>query len=294
VENPSIQSRMVSQLLNIDEELARRIAGSIGLKEMPAPAKAARPTNRGLPPSAALSVIRNGPKTFEGRKIGILVCDGADAAVLKALKKAAEKGTNVVEIVAEFVSGVTLSDGSHLPADKNVERGTSALYDAVVLLFGAEGHASLEARFRARDFVADAFAHFKFIGFNSVAQPFLTRVGAELDEGCIQLNSADDVAPFLQSLVNLRCWTRELKVEGKRKFGQFDVSSAPHGAHASALHDRADASAPHGAHASALHDRADASAAQHSDASVSEHAAERDFSADSDSHVTFHQDKPRS
>ena len=63
-----------------------------GCKTMPKPADAAMPTRQDLEPSPALSIVENGPQRFEGRKLGILVTDGADAALLKALTDGARQG----------------------------------------------------------------------------------------------------------------------------------------------------------------------------------------------------------
>ena len=86
VKTPVIRERMVSHLLNIDEALASEVARALGLKAMPKPADAALPTRQDLDASPALSIVENGPQRFEGRKLGILVTDGTDAALLKALK----------------------------------------------------------------------------------------------------------------------------------------------------------------------------------------------------------------
>ena len=85
VKTPAIRERMVSHLLNIDETLANKVADGLGLQKMPKPADAAVPTRQDLDPSPALSIVQNGPKRFEGRKLGILVSDGSDAGLLKAL-----------------------------------------------------------------------------------------------------------------------------------------------------------------------------------------------------------------
>ena len=45
----------------------------------------ARPPITDLPPSPALSIVANGPESFAGRKLGVLVTDGSDAAMLDAL-----------------------------------------------------------------------------------------------------------------------------------------------------------------------------------------------------------------
>ncbi|MFN4088413.1 MAG: hypothetical protein ACK4QW_05135, partial [Alphaproteobacteria bacterium] len=44
-----------------------------------------------LPPSDALSILKNGPDSFEGRKLGVLLTDGADADLFTALKTAVAK-----------------------------------------------------------------------------------------------------------------------------------------------------------------------------------------------------------
>ena len=82
VETPAIRERMISHLLNIDEGLAETVADKLGMKEFPKPADAAVP-REDLEPSPALSIIENGPGSFAGRKVGVLVSSGADAALLK-------------------------------------------------------------------------------------------------------------------------------------------------------------------------------------------------------------------
>ena len=112
VKTPAIRERMVAHLLNIDETLASKVAGKLGLAAMPKPADAAVPTRQDLDPSPALSIIENGPKRFEGRKLGILVSDGFDAAILSALQKALKKEGAVFEIIAPKVGGATGNDGN--------------------------------------------------------------------------------------------------------------------------------------------------------------------------------------
>ena len=162
---PAIRERMVSHLLNIDETLANTVAGKLGLQKMPKPADAAVPTRRDLDPSPALSTVENGPKRFEGRKLGILVTDGSDAGLLRALKGALDKAGATYEIIAPTVTGVKAGDGSWIEADQMIDGGPSVLYDAVALLLAQDAMDDLLRESSARDFVADAFAHCKFIGY---------------------------------------------------------------------------------------------------------------------------------
>jgi catalase len=208
---------MVSHLLNIDEGLAAKVGGALGLKAMPKPADAALPTRQDLEASPALSIIEKGPQRFEGRKLGILVTDGADAAILKALKASLEKEGATFEIVAPKVGGVKAGDGSWIEADEMIDGAPSVLYDAVALLPAPAGIDDLLAESTTRDFVADAFAHCKFIAYVEAAGPLFEKAGisGDLDEGCIPIASAKDVAGFIATLGKLRLWSREPSVKMK-------------------------------------------------------------------------------
>ena len=146
VEDPAIRTRMVANLRNVDEAFAtRRSPTASASPSCPPPARRRAPRSPTCPPSAALSILNNGPATFAGRKIGALVTDGTDAAVLAALQAAADAEGAVLELIAPKIGGVTLSDGSHVAADQNVDGGPSVLYDAVAVLASADGAAAARA-----------------------------------------------------------------------------------------------------------------------------------------------------
>ena len=215
VETPVIRERMVAHLLNIDEGLAETVAEKLGMKELPKPAEAAVAPRDDLEPSPALSIIQNGPDSFAGRKVGVLVSPGADATLLKKLQSAIEKEGAVMEVIAPKVGGVEAADGSLIPANHMIDGGPSVLFDAVALILSEEGAERLTGEAAARDFVADAFAHCKFIGFTSGAVPLLQKAGVdpEADEGLVALDDAKAVAGFVQSCRKLRLWSREMAVK---------------------------------------------------------------------------------
>ncbi|MBB5045018.1 catalase [Shinella fusca] len=215
VETPVIRERMVSHLLNIDETLAGKVAAALGIDPVPKPADAAVKTRQDLEPSPALSILERGPKRFEGRKLGVLVTEGADRALFDALEAGIMAEKAVIEIIAPKVGGVKLSDGSPLAAQQMIDGGPSVLYDAVVVLASEAGMADLLKEAAARDFVADAFAHCKFIGYTAPAFPLLEKAGAAdmLDEGTVEIDGVDAVADFLKALGALRVWAREPSVK---------------------------------------------------------------------------------
>jgi len=212
VETPAIRARVVSHLLNVDEALAKKVADGLGLEAMPQAAPPARKLVE-TKPSPALSILRNGPKDMKGRKLGVLVTDGADASLLAALQAGAKAEGMMVELIAPKVGGVKLSDGETMAAQQKVNGGPSVLYDAVVVLASAEGARLLTMEATAKDFVSDAYAHAKFIGYVETAKPLFQKAGlTEMDEGFVALAGAKDVTAFLSACRAVRYWARESKV----------------------------------------------------------------------------------
>ncbi len=95
--------------------------------DLPQGSPAAREPIGDLAPSPALSILRNGPDTLAGRKLGLLVSDGSDAEILDAIMAAAEEEGVTVELVAPAVGGVRASDGSLREGDQQVDGGPSVL-----------------------------------------------------------------------------------------------------------------------------------------------------------------------
>ena len=208
VETVAIRARMVSHLLNIDAGLADAVAKGLRLKEMPKPAPAAKPTRRDLKPSDKLSILKNGPKSFAGRKVGALVTDGVDADVLAALSKALKAEGATLVLVAPEVGGVKDSAGTWHDADEKLEGGPSVLFDAVALLPSTDGATALAQLPAVRDFVADATAHRKFIGYTVPAAALFEKAGVARDEGFVPLNKAGDCDTFVAACRKLRFWDR--------------------------------------------------------------------------------------
>jgi len=93
--------------------------------------------------SPMLRIVGKYPETLNGRAVGILVTDGADGAVVAAVKAAAEAEGAAVKIIAPKVGGVTLRGGKTLAADGQLAGTPSVLFDAVALVLSADGCAEL-------------------------------------------------------------------------------------------------------------------------------------------------------
>jgi catalase len=208
VETPRIRERMLSHLQNIDEDLAAQVAEGLGIEELPEPAPPMVKPRKNLPKSDALSILKNGPDSFEGRKLGILVTDGIDAGVLTALQAAAEGEGAVVELVAPTIGGIKTSGGDKLPAHHKIDGGPSVLFDAVAIIASNEGIAAMLAMPPARDFVADAFAHYKFVAYNAPAKKLFAAAGVKPDDGFVDISNAGNASDFIARCRELRFWER--------------------------------------------------------------------------------------
>ncbi len=215
VKTPAIRARMVSHLLNVDETLGKSVAEALALRELPAPADAARPTRMDLAKSPALSIIENGPKNFKGRKIGVVITDGIDAKLIRSLRNAAAEEGATVELIAPAVGGVKAADGTWIDADEKIDGAPSVLYDAVMLLLTQNGAAQTANEAAMRDFISDAFAHLKVIGYLDSARPLMEKAGvsSEPDDGLIAIKDGSEISWFFFACRQVRIWSRQSKVK---------------------------------------------------------------------------------
>ncbi|HEY9091834.1 catalase [Parasphingorhabdus sp.] len=209
-EHPAIRERVVSHLRNVYEDLAQQVSEGLGLDKLPKPAKAAREPITDLKPSPALSIIKNGPASFKGRKLGIYIADGGNAKLVEALQGAVKNTGATYEIIAPHIGGAKLSDGKLMPADQKIDGGPSVLYDAVAILMSKKTATKLASDKPSQDFISDAFAHAKFIAYDANSRAILEEVvgSDKLDEGCVELSNDQDAQDFIDSCAELRFWDR--------------------------------------------------------------------------------------
>ena len=211
VQTPSIRERVVAQLVNVDDALADDVATGLGMSELPVRIAPARePID--LEPSPALSILLNGPDSFAGRRLGVLVTDGADAKTLRMLRKAIAQQGAQMALIAPTISGISDSDGAALTIDEKIDGGPSVLFDAVALVLSADGAAALSAEPTAHDFVTDAHVHCKFIGLGPNADTLLNAAGLgedRRDDGYVRVDATQKAATaFIDTCGELRFWDR--------------------------------------------------------------------------------------
>ncbi|MEG3148751.1 catalase [Sphingomonas sp. ZT3P38] len=198
-----VRVRMMSNLVNVDADLAKRVADGLNMP-LPKASKAAVPT-QDLDPSPALRIIEGprAPADIKGRSIAVLVADGSDAVAVATTVDAITKAGARAVIVAPKVGGAKLSDGKLLKADAQLAGYPSVLADAVAIILSDDGCAALLKEAAAVQFAMDAFGHLKAIGHSPEAKPLLDKAGVVPDEGVVPIGKGFTAAAAK------RFWDRE-------------------------------------------------------------------------------------
>ncbi len=221
---PAIRERMVSILVNIDPALAQGVATGLGM-EVPAAQPMALPTvvKSEVDASPGLSLFaRPGSTHAAGRRVAVLVADGAAGAPLRELYRKLVEAQAVPRFVGMRLGRVSTSDGQEIEVEASIEAMPSVLWDAVVLSDAQAGGASLAALTEAMEFVKDQYRHCKpILAIGDGGCDWLSSLGisADWDEGQadpgIVLNPAatlseTSVNAFLSALSRHRHHEREV------------------------------------------------------------------------------------
>jgi catalase len=162
VQTQAIRERMVSMLLNVDEELAMGVAEGLGIT-LPAPMPLAStlpmPTYHESP---ALSLFGHpGNGSIQTRRVAILIADGVDGNAVRAVYTALLADGAVPRFVGMQLGQVESLNGDPLNVEISLEAGPSVLYDAVVIPDGEHAAAMLSGDGHALEFIRDQYRHCK-------------------------------------------------------------------------------------------------------------------------------------
>ncbi len=231
VEVNSIRERMVYILNQINETLAAKVAGNLGIE---IPAKLDLPMNMGFPADAnpgdyqpipkkdakvkksdILSMANTVKDTIKSRKIAILVADGFDANDVKTMKNAIEKQGAMAKIIGMKSKSVKDADGNEMKVDHALRTTASVLWDAVYIPGGEKSVNKLSEEADAIEFVNEAFRHCKAIAATGEGVNFVkneTYAGrAESDKAVILSEDlkTETTQNFINAIAQHRNWDRE-------------------------------------------------------------------------------------
>ncbi len=159
---PAVRERVVAMLRNASEELAAKVAEGLNIAPLPEamPRALAQPVQPEVDRSPSLSLLaRPGDGTLAGRKVAVLVAEGAGGQAVMDLRAKLQQAGVVARLLAPRIGKVDTADGVALQADASLENEPGVLFDAVVLADGAV--TALAAAGQAMETLRDQYRHGK-------------------------------------------------------------------------------------------------------------------------------------
>jgi catalase len=162
VQVPAIRERAVSQLVNVNADLARRVAEGLGIEvpdaQPPLVPRNNRPEVKKSPPLSLFA--RPGDGGIKTRRIALLVADGVDGKALNALHRDLLDQGAVPRFVGPRMGSVKSADGDEIEVEVSLEAAPSVVFDACVVPDG-KAAAALANVGLALEFVKDQYRHCK-------------------------------------------------------------------------------------------------------------------------------------
>ncbi|HEY1908957.1 MAG TPA: catalase [Myxococcaceae bacterium] len=213
VQTPAIRERMVAGLLNVDRELASRVADGLGFElPEPLPRVLARPPKPEVTVSPPLSLrSRPGDGSIRARRVALLVADGLDGEAAAAVYRELGAAGAVPLFIGPALGQVRSHGAKSVEVEGTLDTEPGVLFDAVVLPDGEEAVEALSSRSLAREFVELQHRHRKPILALGTSSRLLDVAGVPAgdgeDRGVIRAPAqrlADSVKRFLAAIARHR------------------------------------------------------------------------------------------
>jgi catalase len=163
-----------------------------------------------LKPVTAARPLFQAAKNFSGRRVGILIEDGANALILKHLLAEIENEKASYTLIGCHAGEIMLNNHETLVIHTKIEGSPSALFDSIAIFLSDSEllHPKLY------EFIWDAYFHCKYIGYvPSFAAGFKRMFHIiKPDAGFIELDRQEMVTQFIVMCRDLRFWQRMMSM----------------------------------------------------------------------------------
>ncbi|HQS80990.1 MAG TPA: catalase [Thiobacillus sp.] len=207
VETPEVRCRVLGHVKNVDAELCERVEQALGMEgqayNIP---PAVEPID--MAPSPALSLLGKAEPTLAGRKIGVLLSDGFELAIVDQLLALAEGEGAVVDLIGPHIGEVESDGDTAVSPNHAIAAAPSVLFDSVVLAVSEAGAEAMKREAAVLNFIRDAYAHLKIIGFTASSMALLEMAGIDVDDGVVELDSSGGATAYLDMAKKGRLWPR--------------------------------------------------------------------------------------
>ena len=216
VQTPAVRQRVVALLRNVDDGLAARVADGLGMELPPAQPRAHEPPVRSeVEASAALSLFAfPGDGGVAGRRIALVVADGADGATMRAVYDGLVDAGAGPRFVGLRLGRVAAARDSPIEIEATLETMPSPMWDAVVIDASADTLVKVGA---AVEFVKEQFRHRKAMLIAGEAPALLGAAGiddARPDTGLVDMRGGklavqDAIVAFTKAVARHKHYERE-------------------------------------------------------------------------------------
>jgi catalase len=219
VQVAAIRERVVSQLVNVDEGLARQVAEGLGIPvpraQPPVKPRNLKPEVKRSPPLSLTA--RPGDGSIRTRCIALFVAPGIDGAAVSALHKRLSDEGAVPRYIGPRLGSLETSGGEAIDVEVTFETAPSVVFDAAIIPGGADGVRKLTQSGQALEFVKDQYRHAKTLLALGEGAEVLRAAGIPdklpdggADPGVLQFTDATKGAQaFIDAVAKHRHWQRQ-------------------------------------------------------------------------------------
>jgi catalase len=222
VQTVAVRHRVIAQLRNVADELAKAVAEGLGITRMPDPLPRLvdRKNRRDVEPSSALSLFaRPGKEGIKTRRIAILMADGTDGQAALAIHSALVAQGGVPRFVGLKLGQAQSVTGDPIEIEVSMEAAPSVLWDAMVVPDGDGAAQLLCSSGHALEFLKDQYRHCKPILLLGAGVAMLEEAGipptlpsGNADTGLLQYKGEETdeaLQEFIGALAKHRHFARE-------------------------------------------------------------------------------------
>ncbi|WP_133137376.1 hypothetical protein [Legionella rowbothamii] len=186
------------------------VAKKFGIKNSPLAHDIAKSIQNDLKPTKVARPLSQTAKNFSGRKMGILIEEGANALILKHLLAEIENEKASYTLIGCYEGEIMLNNQEPVVLHTQIEGTPSALFDSIAIFL----RDSELLHPKLFEFIWDAYFHCKYIGYlPSFAAGFKRMFHIiKPDAGFIELDREERVAQFILMCRDLRFWQRMMSM----------------------------------------------------------------------------------
>ena len=234
---PAVRERVVSQLLNVDADLAGQVADGLGMPlPAPQPRALADELRSEVERSPYLSLFaRPGEQGVAGLRVAVLVTPGADLPALREAYRVLADAGALPRFIGLQLGRTPADEGAAIEAEGSIEALPGMLWDGVVAPCGPAAAAAVAENGELAEFLKLPYRHGKpllFIGAEPAALLAVLGIplassGEAVDPGLVlagalpagtppasapALGTGEAVEAFVQALTRRRHFEREVEV----------------------------------------------------------------------------------